>query len=115
VRTALLDQARIAGLGNIQVAESLWRAGVHPDTPCGQMSVAQCDRLLLAVRAQLTLALAETDPDHAPYLSDGDIDGGFAVYGGGDCPRCATPASKARKGGRTSWWCPTCQQPKPGA
>ena len=116
IKVALLEQDRVAGLGNIQAAESLWRAGIHPDRRCDALTPAEWDRLAVSIQVQLRTAIAEFDGlDEVLYVSEGNSDSGFSVYGrlGEPCPKCTTPIVREVRGQRGTWWCPTCQPRDP--
>lgn len=110
IHTALLDQARLAGVGNIQAQEALWRAGVDPRARCDALDPDAWGRLALGLRDTLEATLAHTAADDVVYLSGG-ADNPFDVYGraGEPCPRCGAVLSGGRIGGRTVAWCPACQ------
>ncbi len=110
LKPALMDQARLAGLGNIHAAEACWRAGLSPFVPCGE--VTEVATLTAAIRAQLQFALDVTAADDVVYLSDaGDIENPFAVYGrhGQPCPRCGSLVRRVVQAGRATYGCPACQ------
>jgi formamidopyrimidine-DNA glycosylase len=117
VKTALLDQRIVAGLGNIYVCEALWRAGLSPLRSCGSLSVADLERLVPAIRSVLGEAVAAGGSSLRDHVqADGEL-GYFqhshAVYGraGQECRRCGAPATILRleQGGRGSFYCPSCQ------
>lgn len=110
VKLALLDQARLAGLGNIHAVEALFLAGIHPDTPCDALDAAAWARLADAIPRQLHEGLADLGQDEIVYLSDG-AESPFRVYGraGLPCPVCGTAVARAVRGGRSTTWCPRCQ------
>lgn len=111
VKVALLDQARLAGLGNIHAAEALWRSGIAPTTRCAELTQGQLERLAPAIVAQLTEAVDDIGPvDDFVYVTEGG-DNPFAVYGreGEPCPRCDTAVARVVQGGRSTFWCPRCQ------
>jgi len=110
LKPALMDQARLAGLGNIHAAEACWRAGLSPFVACG--TVTAVPALAAAIRAQLTYALDVTAADDVVYLSDGGgVDNPFAVYGreGQPCPRCGGAVRRVVQAGRSTYGCPCCQ------
>lgn len=112
VKVALLDQALLAGLGNLHAAEALWRAGIHPATPCDAVTTAQHAALERGIAEQLRFALALDDGhDEIQYVEDRGAPNPFPLYGrrGAPCPRCGTPIATFPQAGRTTWWCPTCQ------
>lgn len=115
LKAVLLDQRVVAGLGNIYADEALWRARLSPLRPAGELSDEEVRRLRRAIRAALREGIARqgaTLRDYAtPGGSAGSMQEEFRVYGreGEPCPRCRTPISKARVGGRGTWYCPRCQ------
>jgi formamidopyrimidine-DNA glycosylase len=119
IKSALLDQRTLAGLGNIYVDEALWRARIHPLRPAESIDRAELRRLHRAIRTTLEAGIARqgsTLRDYAlPDGGSGSMQDEFKVYGrGGEpCDRCGTPIAKTRLGGRGTWFCPRCQ-PAPG-
>lgn len=113
LKAVLMDQARLAGLGNIQVAEALFAAGLDPRASAASLTDAHWARLAEAIPAGLRHALAVTDTDDdVAYLSDGaHADNPFAVYGrdGQPCVRCGATIVRFRQHGRTTWACTACQ------
>lgn len=116
-KAILLDQRLIAGLGNIYVCEVLFRAGIHPETPGGQVTAAQLRQLAPSIPEVLVEAIAaggSTLRDHAaPDGTLGYFQKDFAVYGreGADCLACAAPVARIVQSGRSSFFCPACQPP----
>jgi formamidopyrimidine-DNA glycosylase len=119
VKSALLDQSLISGVGNIYADEALWRARLHWATPAASLSRAAAGRLLAAVREVLGEALAAggTSFDRL-YVNVNGESGYFgrslAVYGreGEPCPRCGTPIRRDPFMNRSAYSCPACQ-PRP--
>lgn len=115
VKSALLDQRTLAGLGNIYVDESLWRARIHPLRPARALDASEIRRLHKAIRVSLEAGLARqgaTLRDYAlPDGSSGAAQDEFKAYGreGEPCDHCGTPIEKIRLGGRGTWFCPRCQ------
>lgn len=117
IKAALLDQRRIAGLGNIYVCEALWRAGIHPGRAAGRIGPARVRALHAAIRAVLTEAIAAGGSslrDHRQTNGElGYFQHSFRVYGrdGAPCLRegCAGTIRRIVQGGRSSWYCPACQ------
>ncbi len=114
-KAILLDQRLIAGLGNIYVCEALYRAGIHPETPGGNVAPARLKRLEPAIPQVLGEAIAaggSTLRDHAaPDGTLGYFQKEFAVYGreGENCPTCAARIARIVQSGRSSFFCPACQ------
>lgn len=119
VKVLLMDQDRIAGIGNIQASESLWRAGIHPHRRAGDLGPEEVVRLHRAVRRTLRTTLAEARGVELVYVSEGakgrkSADSRFRVYGkaGSPCPRCVREAVvRTVCAGRSSFHCPRCQRP----
>jgi formamidopyrimidine-DNA glycosylase len=111
IKPLLLDQTTIAGLGNIYVDESLWKAGIHPLTVARQISRERCARLHRAITETLSEAVQLLGTD----FGDGVVDGGMytpLVYGRDHkpCSRCKTPIKKTTVGQRGTHFCPHCQK-----
>jgi formamidopyrimidine-DNA glycosylase len=120
VKAFLLDQRRVAGVGNIYADEALFRARVHPMRPAGRLSRAQWSALREAVIAALQAGI---DARGATIDDFRDIDGvsgsfqhQFLVHrrAGEPCPRCGGEIVKMVVGGRGTYVCETCQpRPRP--
>jgi formamidopyrimidine-DNA glycosylase len=115
IKSLLLDQTVIAGVGNIYADESLFRAGVRPDAPARSLSPARRARLFAALIEVLALAIAENGSSIRDYR-DAHGDAGafqnhFRAYGraGQPCLTCGTRMQSIRVAGRTSTFCPKCQ------
>ncbi|MDI9260900.1 bifunctional DNA-formamidopyrimidine glycosylase/DNA-(apurinic or apyrimidinic site) lyase [Alicyclobacillus sendaiensis] len=115
IKSLLLDQRQIAGLGNIYVDEALFAAGIHPLTPAGWIGAEALDRLLEEIRDVLARAIREGGSSVRSFRDGYGRHGGFqiqlAVYGrqGQSCPRCGGAIQKIRVGGRGTHVCPACQ------
>ncbi len=109
----LLDQRRIAGLGNIYAAEALWRARLDPRRPAGAMSRAEATRLHRAILQVLEEAIAAARAAYRRAGAAGDeADFQAAVYqrAGEKCTRCGCRIQRLRQGGRSTFFCPGCQR-----
>jgi formamidopyrimidine-DNA glycosylase len=104
VKARLMDQAVVAGIGNLMADEILWRARINPLTPAGELGAEQLDELRRAMRAVVRLTIARGHAG-AGVLNPHRVRGGV-------CPRCGTPLERGRVGGRTTYWCPR-DQPDP--
>jgi formamidopyrimidine-DNA glycosylase len=120
VKAFLLDQRRIAGVGNIYADEALFRARIHPLRPAGSLMPAQWDALAVAVRQTLLAGLAAggatiDDFRHADGVS-GAFQDEFLVHRrrGEPCPRCGGAVVKFVAAGRGTYACERCQ-PRPRA
>ncbi len=115
IKAFLLDQRRIAGLGNIYVAEALFRVGAHPATPAKRLA-RRAGELLAAVRASLESGIARRGTTLRDYVDvdgeRGDNAGALLVYGreGEACLRCGATIRRRIDGGRASFFCPRCQR-----
>ncbi len=116
IKPALMDQARVAGLGNIAVSEALWRAEIDPKVRPAALSPAAWQRLAQAVPAFIEDTLArEAGPEIAYVNSGGSSVRGnpspFDVYRceGQPCPKCEAPIRSFRQSGRSTFWCAACQ------
>ena len=115
VKAALLDQRRLAGVGNIYADEALWRARVHPLRPAGSLDDDEIQALHRGIRAALRAGIARQGATLSNYRAPdgrrGRMQEEFKVYGreGEPCERCGTPVEKIRAGGRGTWYCPACQ------
>lgn len=111
IKTVLLDQKRLAGVGNIQAAEALWRAGVRPGRAASSLTTDEWQALAAAIPEQLRWTLDVEKNGEVIYVSEWGSRNPFAVYGqeGKSCPRCTAPISRAVHSGRSSFWCPDCQ------
>ncbi|WP_397541826.1 bifunctional DNA-formamidopyrimidine glycosylase/DNA-(apurinic or apyrimidinic site) lyase [Roseovarius salis] len=118
VKAALLDQRLVAGLGNIYVCESLFRAGISPKRHAGAISARRVDALARAVRDVLHDAIAAGGSSLRDYRqADGELgyfQHRFDVYDreGAPCPRpgCEGRVRRAVQSGRSSFYCPRCQR-----
>ena len=118
IKSFLLDQRHVAGVGNIYADEALFRAGLHPLRAAGSLTPGQYERLRDAVRA----ALAEGIDARGASIDDfRDIDGArgsfqdrFLVHRreGEPCTRCGTPIRRIVVGGRGTHVCVRCQPPR---
>jgi formamidopyrimidine-DNA glycosylase len=120
VKAFLLDQRRLAGVGNIYADEALFRAGIHPLRPAGRLSGAQLDRLHGAVedalRAGIDAKGASIDDFRHVDGARGSFQDRFLVHtrAGEPCPDCGAMIEKLVVGGRGTYVCPRCQ-PRPRA
>ncbi|APX89959.1 DNA-formamidopyrimidine glycosylase [Brevirhabdus pacifica] len=118
VKSALLDQGIVAGLGNIYVCEALFRAGISPRRKAGALSSARAEALVPIIREVLQEAIASGGSSLRDYRqADGELgyfQHSFQVYGREDQP-CATPGCGARirritQAGRSTFYCAQCQR-----
>ena len=118
VKAFLLDQRRIAGVGNIYADEALFRAGVHPLRPAGRLSGAQWARLRDAIEDALAAGIeakgASIDDFRHVDGARGSFQDRFLIHRRErePCVRCGHPVRKIVAGGRGTYVCEHCQ-PKP--
>jgi formamidopyrimidine-DNA glycosylase len=116
VKAFLLDQRRVAGVGNIYADEALWRARIHPLRPAGELDEDDIARLHRGLRAALRKGIERQGSTLRDYVTP-DGNGGsmqheFSVYGrlGEPCDRCGRPIERIVVAGRGTWFCPHCQR-----
>jgi formamidopyrimidine-DNA glycosylase len=115
IKNALLDQALVAGVGNIYADESLFAAGIRPATASGSLGVSQLERLRQALVEVLETSIGAGGTTFSDFRdlkgNNGNYGGVAWVYrrGGEPCRRCHTPIQREKLGGRSSHWCPSCQ------
>ena len=109
IKSVLMDQALVAGIGNIYSDEILFQAGINPGIAANRLDPERAARLYRAIKRTLEIAVdrgagAESDVERLPKT--------FLLrqrHVGGHCPKCDTKLSVAKRGGRTSYFCPRCQ------
>jgi formamidopyrimidine-DNA glycosylase len=117
IKTLLLDQKVVAGLGNIYVCEALWRAGINPRLAGGDMRDDRISALIREIRKVLAEAInagGSSLRDHRQATGEhGYFQHAFKVYGrfGKKCrrPGCAGLIDKTTQSGRSTFFCPNCQ------
>jgi len=117
LKTLLLDQSFIAGVGNIYADEALWRARLHPLRAANTLTGAEVRRLHRAVRAVLRQGIVNRGASFADYVgADGEPGANaerLAVYRrtGEPCLRCGREVARIVVGQRSTHFCPRCQPP----
>jgi formamidopyrimidine-DNA glycosylase len=115
IKALLLDQSRIAGLGNIYVDESLWAAGIHPARAGSSLTPAETATLLREIKKVLHRAIRAGGTTFSDFRNVYGEMGRFRIrlkaYGrqGEPCPRCGAPIQYLRAAGRGTHICPRCQ------
>lgn len=116
IKTALLDQQIIAGLGNIYADEALFVAGIHPTTLCCDLTSDACQRLPQAIEKILQKAIDAGGTTFSSFLNTEGVNGNYSgvawVYGrtGEPCRCCQTPIERLKLTGRSCHFCPQCQK-----
>jgi len=102
IKARIMDQGVIAGIGNLLADEILWQARIDPRRPASSLSEAELDALRRATRTAIRRALRLGGAHTGALNPHREPDG--------HCPRCGAPLSRARIGGRTTYWCPEEQR-----
>lgn len=97
VKARLMDQARLAGMGNLLTDDALWRAGVDPTRPADSLADDEVARLHRAMRRTLKV-LGERGGSHTGDMQPSRVRGGA-------CPKCGEELRREEVGGRTTYWC----------
>jgi len=115
IKTALLDQALVAGVGNIYADESLFMGRIAPERRSGSLTRTELSRLHAALVEVLTTSIGVGGTTFSDFR---DLKGTNGNYGnaawvyrrtGEPCRVCGTPIRRDKLGGRSSHWCPSCQ------
>jgi formamidopyrimidine-DNA glycosylase len=118
IKSFLLDQRRVAGVGNIYADEALFRAKIHPLRSAGRLTAAQWERLSAAIEEALLAGIAAQGASIDDFRhidgSRGSFQDEFLIHrrAGEPCPVCGTPIKKLVVGGRGTYVCERCQ-PRP--
>ena len=118
VKNALLDQAIVAGIGNIYADEALFLSGIHPQTLCIDLKQPQIERLRSHIIQVLEASIEAKGTTFRTFRSVAGVNGNYGgsawVYGrhGDVCRNCATAIERLRMAGRSAHFCPTCQRLK---
>ena len=111
IKETLLDQTLLAGVGNIQAAEALWRARINPTRAASSLTLAEVRALARAIDGSIRDTLAREDAPEIVYVEETGAANPFAVYGkqGEPCPRCRRRLRRLVQGGRSTVYCASCQ------
>lgn len=115
IKTLLLDQEIVAGIGNIYADEALFKSGIHPETLAADLTPNQIEKLHQAILEVLTTAIKRGGTTFSDFLNLLGVSGNYGdsalVYGRKDqpCRICATPITKIKLGGRSAHFCSHCQ------
>lgn len=116
IKQALLAGDVVVGAGNIYASEALFRAGIHPATPCRRVGPKRCDKLLAALRLTLARAIELGGSTLRDFRDSHGMAGEFQaealVYGraGQPCSRCGAPIRRLVQGQRATYYCGHCQR-----
>jgi len=118
LKTLLLDQTKVLGLGNIYAAEALFRARINPFKSAATLSSRRTERLHQAILDVLSDAIADSSTSRVDLEAPDGFSYGEAferfwqVYEreGEPCVKCGSPIRRVAHGGRSTYWCPRCQR-----
>ncbi len=116
IKSVLLDQRRLAGIGNIYADEALFAARVRPDTPAGELAPGATQRLAAACRDVLAQGIANRGASFSDYVDGRGKAGSQQMYvrvfrrTGEPCYTCGSQIRRTVIGGRATHYCPRCQK-----
>lgn len=116
IKSVLLDQTVVAGIGNIYADEGLWAAKIHPATPVQAISARKLQALYRELRNVLMLSIERGGSTDRNYVNAEGKKGSYLGFAsvfrrqGQPCPRCGTTIQKIRVAGRGTHVCPACQR-----
>lgn len=116
IKTALLDQGLVAGVGNIYADEALFLSGVHPQTHCAKLNSAQVEKLHYAIQKVLQQGIESGGTTISTFRNVEGVNGRYGgvawVYSrdGEPCKNCSTTIQRLKLSGRSAHFCPQCQQ-----
>ena len=116
IKSFLLDQRKVAGLGNIYVCESLFLAGILPTRRCFSLDPEEADRLANSIRRVLRAAIRRNGTSFSDFTDSEGRPGENQDYllvfqkEGEECIQCGMPIRRMRQGNRSSFFCPYCQK-----
>lgn len=115
IKSLIMDQRRVVGVGNIYASEVLFRAGIRPTRMAGRLRLNEIDRLVQSIKVVLTEAIEHGGSTIKDFKGADGYAGRFQdrlfVYdrGGEKCRKCCTSIVSKPIGGRSTYWCPVCQ------
>lgn len=116
IKLVLMDNKAVVGVGNIYASEALFRAGILPATPAGEISRPRLAKLVHAIREVLAESIEQGGTTLRDFLNSSGEPGYFRqrlfVYdrAGEPCRVCARPIEQSVMGQRSTYWCPKCQK-----
>lgn len=116
IKLVVMDGRLVVGVGNIYASESLFRAGISPQTAANKLSLARCERLVGEIKATLADAIVAGGSSLRDFFgADGNpgyFQQSYFVYGrtGEPCRVCGTPIKLIKQGQRSTFYCPRCQR-----
>jgi formamidopyrimidine-DNA glycosylase len=116
VKVFIMDNHVVVGVGNIYANESLFAAGIHPLRPSGQVTLAEYERLVAAIREVLSEAIRQGGTTLRDFVGGEGEPGYFQQYlhvydrRSSPCVTCGEPIQRCRIGQRATYFCPRCQR-----
>jgi formamidopyrimidine-DNA glycosylase len=116
VKSVIMDQSKVVGVGNIYACEALFRSGIHPLRTANKVTKKEADKLASSIRKVLEEAIASGGSTLRDYVRSsgeaGYFQHHFSVYGRGGqpCVTCGRPVKVIRQSGRSSFFCAHCQR-----
>lgn len=116
IKSVIMDNRIVVGVGNIYAAESLFRVGIDPLKPSNYLDQNQCEKLIESIRSVLQEAIDSGGSSLKDYVKSDGTQGyfqhKFLVYGreGQNCYSCESSIANVKIGGRSSFFCPSCQK-----
>ena len=116
VKTFIMDNHVVVGVGNIYANEALFKAAIRPDRPCGKISLVRYERLVSSIRETLAKAIEQGGTTLRDFVGGDGKPGYFkqelTVYGraGQPCTRCSSVIKEIRLGNRSTCFCSKCQR-----
>lgn len=116
IKSALLNQSIVAGIGNIYADEILWRIQIHPQKPANQLDIQKLNELIPTIQIILQNAINSMGTTIINFSFDKESYGKYGsqlqVFNkkGGKCNRCSDSIVKTKCAGRGTFYCPTCQK-----
>lgn len=116
IKNLLMDQSKIAGVGNIYANDALWLAKIDPKKPADKLSQSEEEKLLEAIEEVLKRGIKKGGASENNYVRPDGTEGSYQkhtlVYNRAHepCKRCGTKIEKYVLGGRGTYWCPKCQK-----
>ncbi len=115
IKSFLLDQRKVAGVGNIYACESLFLARIHPGRRCCTLNPEEAAKLVAAIRDVMKAAIRHNGTTFSDFMDSDGMAGDNQNYldvfqrEGEPCHRCGTPVRRMRQGNRSSFYCARCQ------
>lgn len=116
IKSYIMDSKIVAGVGNIYATEALFLSRIHPQSAAGEISLAQYQKLVAAIKSILKQAIAKGGTTLKDFTKSDGTPGYFSIelkaygHGGEPCPRCHATFKSTRIGQRSTVYCPECQK-----